>query len=109
MDSKYKIWAVKTPRKNLRREAKAWLREKKLQQEALPNYATPALLSADVRSKAEALDKFCRPIMTKPKPVAKPPEAPPQAKAADEEKSEAQPEASEEEPMETEKPSQDSA
>lgn len=46
--------------------------------------------------------------MTKPKPVAKP-EAPPQAKVVDEEKSEAQPEASEKEPMETEKPSQDSA
>ncbi|CAH8363564.1 unnamed protein product [Eruca vesicaria subsp. sativa] len=88
-------------------EAEAWLREKQQQQEALPKYSTPALLSADVRSKAEAVDKFCRPIMTKPKPAVKP-ESPP-AKAADEEKSEAQPEASEEEPMETEKPSQDSA
>lgn len=59
-------------------EAEAWLREKKQQQDALPKYATPALLSADVRRKAEALDRFCRPIMTKPKP-AKPavPETPP--------------------------------
>ncbi|GMI82066.1 heat shock protein 91 [Hibiscus trionum] len=59
-------------------EAEAWLREKKQQQDQLPKYATPVLLSADVRKKGEALDRFCRPIMTKPKP-AKPvtPETPP--------------------------------
>lgn len=58
-------------------EAEAWLREKKQQQDALPKYAAPVLLLADVRRKAEALDRFCRPIMTKPKP-AKPaaPETP---------------------------------
>ncbi|TYJ17979.1 hypothetical protein E1A91_A09G090400v1 [Gossypium mustelinum] len=58
-------------------EAEAWLREKKQQQDQLPKYATPVLLSADVSKKAEALDRFCRPIMMKPKP-AKPatPEAP---------------------------------
>ncbi|KAE8662975.1 Heat shock 70 kDa protein 15 [Hibiscus syriacus] len=58
-------------------EAEAWLREKKQQQDQLPKYATPVLLSADVRKKAEALDRFCRPIMMKPKP-AKPatPETP---------------------------------
>ncbi|MBA0628090.1 hypothetical protein Godav_022867 [Gossypium davidsonii] len=50
-------------------EAEAWLREKKQQQDQLPKYATPVLLSADVRKKAEALDRFCRPIMTKPKPT----------------------------------------
>ncbi|XP_022714935.1 heat shock 70 kDa protein 15-like [Durio zibethinus] len=50
-------------------EAEAWLREKKQQQGQLPKYATPVLLSADVRKKAEALDRFCRPIMTKPKPA----------------------------------------
>ncbi|KAG2287662.1 hypothetical protein Bca52824_047266 [Brassica carinata] len=90
-------------------EAEAWMREKQQQQEALPKHATPAFLSADVTRKAEALDKFCRPIMTKPKPVAKP-EAPQAKAAADEEKSEPQPEpASGEEPMETEKPTEDSA
>lgn len=59
-------------------EAEAWLREKKQQQDTLPKYASPVLLSADVRKKAEALDRFCRPIMTKPKPAAKPttPETP---------------------------------
>lgn len=58
-------------------EAEAWMREKKQQQDALPKYAAPVLLLADVRRKAEALDRFCRPIMTKPKP-AKPaaPETP---------------------------------
>ncbi|KAI9159765.1 hypothetical protein LWI28_001726 [Acer negundo] len=58
-------------------DAEAWLREKKQHQDTLPKYATPVLLLADVRKKAEALDRFCRPIMTKPKP-AKPatPETP---------------------------------
>ncbi|XWS11903.1 hypothetical protein CRYUN_Cryun37aG0044700 [Craigia yunnanensis] len=55
-------------------EAEAWLREKKQQQDQLPKFATPVLLSADVRKKAEALDRFCRPIMTKPKPAT--PESP---------------------------------
>jgi len=56
-------------------EAEAWLREKKQQQDSLPKHATPVLLSADVRRKAEAVDRICRPIMTKPKP-AKPEPAP---------------------------------
>ncbi|VFQ92904.1 unnamed protein product [Cuscuta campestris] len=50
-------------------EAEAWLREKTQQQDGLPKYATPVLLSADIRKKAEALDRSCRPIMTKPKPA----------------------------------------
>ncbi|GMJ14233.1 heat shock protein 91 [Hibiscus trionum] len=55
-------------------EAEAWFREKKQQQDQLPKYATPVLLSADVKRKAEALDRFCRPILTKPKPTT--PESP---------------------------------
>ncbi|XP_077219593.1 heat shock 70 kDa protein 15-like [Tasmannia lanceolata] len=56
-------------------EAEAWLREKRPQQESLPKYATPVLLSADVKRKAETVDRFCRPIMTKPRPApAKPPQ-----------------------------------
>ncbi|XWS19014.1 hypothetical protein CRYUN_Cryun32bG0094800 [Craigia yunnanensis] len=55
-------------------EAEAWLREKKQQQDQLPQYVTPVLLSADVRKKGEALDRFCRPIMMKPKPAK--PESP---------------------------------
>ncbi|GFP99671.1 heat shock 70 kDa protein 14 [Phtheirospermum japonicum] len=50
-------------------EAEAWVREKKQQQDTLPKHATPVLLSADVRKKAEALDRFCRPIMMKLKPA----------------------------------------
>ncbi|KAL0722626.1 hypothetical protein Bca4012_037225 [Brassica carinata] len=80
--------------------AEAWLREKQQQQEALPTYATPAFLSDDVKSKAKALDKFCRSIMTKLRPATK--AETPQSRPADEEKSEPQPEASGEEPMETE-------
>ncbi|MED6111330.1 hypothetical protein PIB30_051432 [Stylosanthes scabra] len=58
-------------------EAENWLREKKQQQDSLPKYANPVLLSAEIRKKAEAVDRFCKPIMTKPRP-AKPatPEAP---------------------------------
>ncbi|XP_039060118.1 heat shock 70 kDa protein 15-like [Hibiscus syriacus] len=55
-------------------EAEAWFREKKQQQDQLSKYATPVLLSADVRRKAEALDRICRPILTKPKPTT--PESP---------------------------------
>ncbi|XP_038898913.1 heat shock 70 kDa protein 15-like [Benincasa hispida] len=58
-------------------EAEAWLREKKQHQDSLPKHATPVLFSADVRKKAETLDRICRPIMTKPKPAA--PETPPPA------------------------------
>ncbi|KGN45354.1 heat shock 70 kDa protein 15 [Cucumis sativus] len=58
-------------------EAEAWLREKKQHQDSLPKHATPVLYSADVRKKAEAVDRLCRPVMTKPKPAA--PETPPPA------------------------------
>ncbi|KAJ8756024.1 hypothetical protein K2173_024570 [Erythroxylum novogranatense] len=57
-------------------EAEAWLREKKHHQDSLPKYAPPALLSADIRKKAEAVDRFCRPIMTKPKPAPPKPATP---------------------------------
>ncbi|KAL8537586.1 hypothetical protein ACS0TY_012634 [Phlomoides rotata] len=50
-------------------EAEAWLREKKQQQDSLPKYANPVLLSGDVKKKAEDLDRFCIPIMMKPKPT----------------------------------------
>ncbi|XP_043699985.1 heat shock 70 kDa protein 15-like [Telopea speciosissima] len=96
-------------------EAEAWLREKWQQQESLPKYASPVLLSADVKRKAEAVDRFCRPIMMKPKPAkpSTPTEAPspspqgnePQSSESGsenkEDNGEASPTASE--PMETEK------
>ncbi|KAI3835362.1 hypothetical protein MKW98_020478 [Papaver atlanticum] len=55
---------------------KAWLREKQQQQDSLPKYANPVLLSADVKRMAESLDRFCRPVMTKPKPAAPKPPTP---------------------------------
>ncbi|KAG2549784.1 hypothetical protein PVAP13_9KG259900 [Panicum virgatum] len=58
-------------------EAENWLRERKQQQDALPKFANPVLLVSDVKKKAETLDRFCKPIMTKPKPAPKP-QTPPQ-------------------------------
>ncbi|KAJ6833463.1 heat shock 70 kDa protein 15-like isoform X2 [Iris pallida] len=58
-------------------EAEAWLNDKRQQQDALPKYATPLLLSADIKRKAEALDRFCRSVMTKPKPPPAKPQTPP--------------------------------
>ncbi|KAJ4959431.1 hypothetical protein NE237_026542 [Protea cynaroides] len=88
-------------------EAEAWLREKAQQQESLPKHSSPALLSFDVRRKAEAVDRFCRPIMMKPKP-AKPttpietPPPPAQGSESQSQGGEASPAAPE--PMQTEKP-----
>ncbi|CAN6340828.1 unnamed protein product [Urochloa humidicola] len=59
-------------------EAENWLREKKQQQDALPKHANPVLLVSDLKKKAETLDRFCKPIMTKPKPAPKPQTPPPQ-------------------------------
>ncbi|KAG9459291.1 hypothetical protein H6P81_003799 [Aristolochia fimbriata] len=63
-------------------DAEAWLADKKQQQDSLPKHANPLLLSADVRKKAETLDRFCRPIMTKPKPAPAKPQTPPAAESA---------------------------
>ncbi|KAL5975145.1 hypothetical protein ACLOJK_031824 [Asimina triloba] len=57
-------------------EAEAWFREKSQLQSTLPKHATPAFLTADVKRKAEALD---RPIMTKPKPAPPKPQTQPEA------------------------------
>uniref|UniRef100_A0A0C9S4G3 TSA: Wollemia nobilis Ref_Wollemi_Transcript_13942_3262 transcribed RNA sequence n=1 Tax=Wollemia nobilis TaxID=56998 RepID=A0A0C9S4G3_9CONI len=59
-------------------DAEHWLREKRQQQDLLPKYVNPVLLANDVKRKAETLDRFCRPIMTKPRPApAKPQQSPP--------------------------------
>ncbi|KAL5226720.1 hypothetical protein ABZP36_014985 [Zizania latifolia] len=60
-------------------EAEAWLREKRQQQDALPKHANPVLLSSDIKKKAETVDRFCKPIMMKPKPAPTPqtPSTPP--------------------------------
>ncbi|XP_020226409.1 heat shock 70 kDa protein 14 [Cajanus cajan] len=56
-------------------EAEKWFREKQQQQSSLPKHVNPVLLSAEIRRKAEAVDRFCKPIMTKPRP-AKPATSP---------------------------------
>ncbi|XP_024980254.1 heat shock 70 kDa protein 15-like [Cynara cardunculus var. scolymus] len=57
-------------------EAENWLKEKMQLQESLPKHADPVLLSSDIRKKAEALDRVCRPIMSKPKPAPPKPATP---------------------------------
>eukprot|EP00262_Sarcandra_glabra_P020686 TRINITY_DN837_c0_g1_i2.p1 TRINITY_DN837_c0_g1~~TRINITY_DN837_c0_g1_i2.p1 ORF type:complete len:856 (+),score=226.44 TRINITY_DN837_c0_g1_i2:70-2637(+) len=57
-------------------EAETWLREKQQLQDTLPKYATPVLLSSEVKRKAETLDRFCRPILTKPRPAPAKPQTP---------------------------------
>lgn len=39
-------------------EAETWLIEKKQQQDALPKHANPVLLAADLKKKAETLDRL---------------------------------------------------
>nr|GFA80753.1 heat shock 70 kDa protein 15-like [Tanacetum cinerariifolium] len=43
-------------------------------QDALPKHVEPVLLSADIRKKAEAINRVCRPILSKPKPTPPKPE-----------------------------------
>ncbi|KAL9304478.1 hypothetical protein ACSQ67_021741 [Phaseolus vulgaris] len=50
-------------------EAEKWFTEKQQQQNPLPKYVNPVLLSAEIRKKAEIVDRFCKPIMTKPRPT----------------------------------------
>lgn len=59
--------------------ALAWLNEKVAIQSALPKHAPPELLAADIDRKREALERFARPIATKPAPK---PAAPPAPEAA---------------------------
>eukprot|EP00245_Coleochaete_scutata_P016998 TRINITY_DN812_c0_g1_i1.p1 TRINITY_DN812_c0_g1~~TRINITY_DN812_c0_g1_i1.p1 ORF type:complete len:845 (+),score=229.45 TRINITY_DN812_c0_g1_i1:156-2690(+) len=56
-------------------KAESWLKDKQQQQSLLPKSANPVLLSAEVRKKTETLDRFCKPIMTRPKPAPPKPAA----------------------------------
>ncbi|KAH9331100.1 hypothetical protein KI387_003208 [Taxus chinensis] len=59
-------------------DAEQWLNEKRQQQNSLPKHANPFLLASDVKRKTETLDRFCRPIMMKPRPTpAKPQQSSP--------------------------------
>ncbi|KAL1533204.1 heat shock 70 kDa protein 14-like [Salvia divinorum] len=72
-------------------EAEAWLREKTQQQDSLPKHENPVLLTSEVKKKAEAVDRFCLPIMTKPKPKPAKPATPEPASPAPSQGSESQP------------------
>lgn len=63
-------------------KAEEWIRDKRQQQEQLPRTANPVLLAADVRKKTEVLDRFCKPIMTKPRPAPPKPASPSEPKGA---------------------------
>ncbi|XP_006654112.1 heat shock 70 kDa protein 15-like [Oryza brachyantha] len=58
-------------------DAEIWLIEKSQQQDVLPKHADPVLFISDIKKKAEALDRLCKPIMTKPKPAPTKPQTPP--------------------------------
>lgn len=63
-------------------KADAWLKDALKQLHGLGKTSNPPVLAADIRKKAEALDRFCKPIMMKPKPAPPPKEgeAPPPPK-----------------------------
>eukprot|EP00475_Leptophrys_vorax_P044321 TRINITY_DN8840_c0_g1_i1.p1 TRINITY_DN8840_c0_g1~~TRINITY_DN8840_c0_g1_i1.p1 ORF type:complete len:844 (+),score=72.22 TRINITY_DN8840_c0_g1_i1:85-2616(+) len=56
--------------------AESWLRTKLFEQQQLTKKQNPVLLAEDLKKRAEALDRFCKPIMTKPKPAPKPAPSP---------------------------------
>lgn len=58
--------------------ALAWLSEKEAQQAALAKNVDPALLTNDITKKSDMLERFCSPIMSKPKPKPKPEEPKPE-------------------------------
>mmetsp|Transcript_9470 Transcript_9470/g.34743 ORF Transcript_9470/g.34743 Transcript_9470/m.34743 type:complete len:813 (-) Transcript_9470:278-2716(-) len=55
--------------------AEAWLADKLGQQAQLPKTAPPAVVSKDIEKKLETLERFARPVMSKPKPKPAPPPA----------------------------------
>eukprot|EP00250_Pteridium_aquilinum_P013504 c21375_g1_i1 orf=501-3035(-) len=57
-------------------KAEDWLREKKQQQDQLRKSANPILLCAEVKKKAETLDRICKPVMMKPRPPPPKPASP---------------------------------
>uniref|UniRef100_A0A7I4C387 Uncharacterized protein n=1 Tax=Physcomitrium patens TaxID=3218 RepID=A0A7I4C387_PHYPA len=81
-------------------KAEEWFKDKKQQQDALPKCANPVLLAAEVKKKTEVLDRFCKPIMTKARPVP-PKSTPAEAKPAPEQQAPAAGDNPAPEPMET--------
>ena len=54
-------------------EAKGWLSDKVAQQAALPKSAPLAVLTKEIAARTATVERFCKPIMSKPRP-APPPE-----------------------------------
>jgi len=59
--------------------ARNWLAQARAKQDALPQSANPAFLSADLTSRKNNLEKLAKPILSKPKPKPKPAEPKPAA------------------------------
>merc|ERR1712216_1113644 len=58
-------------------DALMWLQDKLAQQESNAKTAAPVVFTADINRKRETVERFCQPIMSKPKPA--PPEEKPAA------------------------------
>lgn len=50
-------------------EAKAWLSDKMSQQAALPKSAPLAVLTKEIAARTATVERFCKPIMSKPRPA----------------------------------------
>jgi heat shock protein 4 len=85
-------------------KAEEWFKDKKQQQDVLPKCANPVLLSAEVKKKTEVLDRFCKPIMTKPRPAPPKPAPTAEPKPAPAQQAPASGDAPAAEPMETDAP-----
>jgi heat shock protein 4 len=88
-------------------KAEEWFKEKKQQQDGLPKSANPVLLAADLKKKTEVLDRFCKPIMTKPRPA--PPKPAPAAEPKPAPAGPAPDAAAAPEPMDTDAPASSAA
>ena len=64
-------------------EKQAWFDEHQSKQLQKKAYEDPVVFSDQIRQEADYLEKFCNPIVTRPKPAPKPPTPPPAEKKAD--------------------------
>jgi heat shock protein 4 len=85
-------------------KAEEWFKDKKQQQDALPKCANPVLLTSEVKKKTEVLDRFCKPIMTKPRPAPPKPAPTAEPKSAPAGQAPTGGDASAPEPMDTDAP-----
>jgi heat shock protein 4 len=50
-------------------EAKAWLADKMAQQAALAKHAPLAVLTKEITARTATVERFCKPVMSKPRPA----------------------------------------